>query len=59
MLPMVNAVGESVDRLIEEHDDLFTGLGKHKDCKIHLHIDEAVKPVAECQSRYHFTLERT
>ena len=31
--------------LIQEYSDVFTGIGKLKNFKVHLHIDPSVKPV--------------
>ena len=41
-------------RLIKEHSNLFQGVGKLKDTKIHLHIDENVCPVAKPAQRLPF-----
>ena len=48
----------SVVKLVKEYSDLFTGLGKLKDYKVKLHIDQTVKPVAQPYRRVPFHVRR-
>ena len=48
----------SVDRLVSEYDDLFLGLGQLKDCKVKLHIDEMIQPVAQPHRRIPFHVRK-
>ena len=36
-----------IDKLVEEYDELFHGLGKLKGYHVKLHIDESIQPVAQ------------
>ena len=47
---------ESVDAILDEYEDIFHGIGKLKDVKVKLHIDESVKPVAQKHRRVPFHL---
>ena len=44
----------TTEKLIEEYDELFHGLGKLKGYQIKLHIDESVPPVAQPHRRVPF-----
>ena len=51
---MVNIITESkedteVDRIKEEYDDIFHGIGKFSDQEIEFHIDLSVRPVLQKQ----------
>ena len=46
-------------RLIKEHSNLFQGVGKLKDAKIHLYIDENVRPVAQTARRLPFHMRKS
>jgi hypothetical protein len=37
----------TTDEIIGSYQDRFTGLGKLKDFKLQLHVDESIKPVAQ------------
>ena len=43
-----------IDKLVEEYDVLFHGLGKLKGYQVKLHIDESVQPVAQSHRRVPF-----
>ena len=43
-----------IDKLVEEYDELFHGLGKLKGYQVKLHIDESVQPVAQPHRRVPF-----
>ena len=45
-------------KLVREFPELFTGLGKLKDYKVKLHIDETVQPVAQTHRRIPFHVRR-
>ena len=40
-----------VDHLLDTYHDVFTGLGKHKEIKAKLMVDESITPVAHKQRR--------
>ena len=42
--------------LIQEYSDVFTGIGKLKNFKVHLHIDPSVKPVVQPTRRIPFAI---
>ena len=54
LLATVNTVKNNSEQIIEEFSELFTGLGKLKDFKVKLHIDETVQPVAQTHRRIPF-----
>ena len=45
---------DKANLILEEYDDLFHGLGKLKDFKVKLHVDESVQPVAQSHRRVPF-----
>ena len=57
-LKAVHSVNEDssprIDKLVEEYDELFHGLGKLKGYQVKLHIDESVKPDAQPHRRVPF-----
>ena len=53
-----NVTSGNVERLVGEYSDLFTGLGKLKDCQVRLHIDETVQPVAQKHRRVPFHVRK-
>ena len=46
---------ERLQKLIENNDNLFHGIGKLKGVKVKLHVDQDVKPVAQKHRRDRFT----
>ena len=58
LLKAVHSVNEDssprIDKLVEEYDELFHGLGKLKGYQVKLHIDESVQPVAQPHRRVPF-----
>jgi transposase InsO family protein len=60
LMSLVNVVQQTreVDIIIAEYSDLFTGLGKLKDYKVHLHIDESVTPIAQTHRRVPFHMRK-
>ena len=59
LLSVVNAVADnSVEQLVLEYAELFTGLGKLKDYKVHLHIDDTIQPVAQMHRRIPFHVRK-
>ncbi|MCG8046730.1 MAG: RNase H-like domain-containing protein [Candidatus Thiodiazotropha endolucinida] len=62
ILPEINSVQETnidssdgnVKNLVRQYSELFQGIGKLKDTKIKLHIDETVQPVAQHHRRIPF-----
>ncbi|XP_071838451.1 uncharacterized protein [Apostichopus japonicus] len=51
-------VSESMEKLVMEHDNLFTGIGKLANYKAKLHIDETVTPVTQQHRCIPFHLRR-
>ena len=47
---------ERLQKLIKNNDDLFHGIGKLKEVKVKLHVDQNVKPVAQKHRRVPFHL---
>ena len=47
---------KSVESLLNEYDDLFHGIGKMKDLKVKLDVDNIVRPVAQKHRRVPFHL---
>ena len=45
-------------QLVEEYEDLFTGLGKLKDYQVHLHINKDVQPSAQPHRRVPFHVRK-
>ncbi|CAE1289526.1 unnamed protein product [Acanthosepion pharaonis] len=45
-------------KLLDDHADLFNGLGKLKGKKVHLHIDETIPPVAQRYRRIPFHVRK-
>ena len=44
----VNAIAENgINPILTEYEDVFSGLGKLKDFKLKIHVDQSVKPVAQ------------
>ena len=61
LLRTVNNVSNhdtKLSNLICEYSDLFEGLGRLKDCKVKLHINESVKPVAQQHRRIPFHVRK-
>ena len=48
----------SIDSLLTEYSDLFTGLGKLRDMQVKLHIDSNVNPVAQPHRRIPFHVRK-
>ena len=53
-----NQCNTAVDHLVSEYDDLFQGLGKLRNVKVKLHIDDTVKPVAQPHRRIPFHVRK-
>ena len=47
-----------VDHLLDHYRDLYVGVGKLRDCKVKLHVDENVEPVVQRQRRIPFHIRR-
>ena len=45
--PMATEPRPGNQQLVEEYEDLFTGLGKLKDNQVHLHINKDIQPSAQ------------
>ena len=59
LLSAVNAVADnSVEQLVHKYAELFTGLGKLKDYKVCLHIDDTVQLVAQTYQRISFHVRK-
>ena len=58
LIVVANTVNNPAEELIKANSDLFTGLGKLKDCTVKLHIDDTVKPVAQTQRRIPFHIRK-
>ena len=52
--PMATEPRPGNQQLVEEYEDLFTGLGKLKDYQVHLHINKDVQPSAQPHRRVPF-----
>ena len=46
-MPLTPGYTKKLDQLLAFYDDLYHGIGKMKEVKVKLHIDETVKPVAQ------------
>jgi hypothetical protein len=59
LLSLENKVTNAAsNQLTEEYSDIFKGLGKLKDCKVKLHIDTSVTPVAQTHRRVPFHMRK-
>jgi len=58
LLKAVYAVKDDCESLIREYGELFTGLGKLRDYKVKLHIDNSVQPVAQTHRRIPFHVRK-
>ena len=47
-----------IARLINEYNDIFTGLGKLKGFRVNFHMDETVQPVAQPHQRIPFQVHK-
>ena len=47
-----------VDHLVDHYRDLYVGVGKLRDCKVKLYVDETVEPVAQSQRRIPFYIRK-
>ncbi|KAK7112338.1 hypothetical protein V1264_011807 [Littorina saxatilis] len=50
--------GETTNGLRTEYSDLFTGMGKMKDVKVKLYVDESVQPTAQPHRRIPYHLRK-
>ena len=48
----------TTDEIIGSYQDRFTGLGKLKDFKLELHVDESIKPVAQTARKILFKMKK-
>ena len=53
----LNQIEAELDSILAEHEELFEGTGKLKDFKLKLHIDHAIKPVAQSTRRVPYHLK--
>ena len=51
LLTVIHSVKDDVEMLVSEYSELFTGLGKLRDYKVKLHVDDSVQPVAQPHRR--------
>ena len=58
ILKFVNTIGDSDNNIMTEFKDVFHGVGKLKDYKIKLHIDNNVQPVAQPHRRIPFQVRK-
>ena len=56
--PLATEPKPGLQHLVQEYEDLFTGLGKLKDYQVHLHIDESVQPSAQPHRRVPFHVRK-
>ena len=56
--PLASKSRPEIDQLVQQYDDLFTGLGKLKDYQVHLHIDNSVQPSAQSHRRVPFHVRK-
>ena len=56
--PMATEPRPGNQQLVEEYEDLFTGLGKLKDYQVHLHINKDVQPSAQPHRRVPFHVRK-
>ena len=55
----VNCMHKSTtDEILGSYQDRFTGLGKLKDFKLELHVDESIKPVAQTARKIPFKMKK-
>ena len=45
--PLATELRPQIQQLVEEYEDLFTGLGKLKDYQVHLHVNKDIQPTAQ------------
>ncbi len=57
LITVCNNTSEA-NKIFDEFPQLFTGVGKLKDFKVHLHIDKNVKPVAQKYRRIPFHIRK-
>ena len=53
-----NQCNTAVDHLVSEYDDLFQGLGKLRNVRVKLHIDDTVNPIAQPHRRIPFHVRK-
>ena len=59
LLSVVNAVTDNkVEQLVHEYAELFTGLGKLKDYKVHLHTDDTIQLGVQMHRRIPFHIHK-
>ena len=58
ILNRINGEITETESLLAEYSDLFQGLGKLKNYKVKLHIDESVQPVAQPHRRIPFHIRK-
>ena len=59
IIPKINTVKMSrTEEILEKYNDVFEGLGKLKERKIKLHVDESIAPVAEPHRRIPFHVRK-
>ena len=58
LINVVNRVTISSPKLLDEFQDIFTGLGKLKNFQVKLHIDNTVAPTAQPHRRIPFLLRK-
>ena len=58
IVPMLASVSSSSEILCNEYSDVFKGIGKLKDVKVKIHIDENVKPVIQPLRRIPFHIHK-
>jgi hypothetical protein len=48
----------TIDEIIGSYQDRFTGLGRLKDFKLELHVDESIKPIAQTARKSTFKMKK-
>ena len=56
--PLARKSTLKIEQLVQEYDDLFTGLGKLKDHQVYLHIDKSVQPSAQPHRHVPFHVQK-
>ena len=54
IVPIIDSFSSSSEILCNKYSDVFKGIGKLKDVKVKIHVDENVKPVIQPLGVYRF-----
>jgi hypothetical protein len=58
IVPIIASVSSSSEILCNKYSDVFKGIGKLKDVKVKIHVDENVKPVIQPHRRIPFHIRK-